>query len=123
MGGGWVDDAFDTIMQKGGDCTEADYPYHATNGYTCKSFSPVVNIAGYNFVDVYYDGVDTLSESVYNNGPHAVYVYANEAFQRYNSGIFDDYACSTSWGESGYMRMARGKNTCNIEHYAWVPYL
>merc|ERR1712020_759303 len=148
--GGWVDDAFDTIMQKGGDCTEADYPYHATNGYTCKSFSPVVNIAGYNFVDVYYDGVDTLSESVYNNGPHAVYVYANEAFQRYNSGIFDDYACSTSsynhavinvgydktegywlirnswstsWGESGYMRMARGKNTCNIEHYAWVPYL
>ena len=30
--GGWVDDAFDTIMAKNGDCTEADYPYHATNG-------------------------------------------------------------------------------------------
>jgi len=148
--GGWVDDAFDTIMAKNGDCTEADYPYHATNGYTCKSFTPVVNIAGYNFVDVYYDGIDTLAESIYNNGPHAVYVYANEAFQRYDSGIFDDYACSTSsynhavinvgydktegywlirnswstsWGESGHIRMARGKNTCNIEHYAWVPYL
>merc|ERR1719264_699972 len=30
---------------------------------------------------------------------------------------------STAWGESGYMRIAWGKNTCNIERYAWVPYL
>ena len=125
-------------------------------GDTCKSFTPVVSISGYNEVDVYFEGVDdsegvdVLAESVYNNGPHAVYVYANEAFQRYNSGIFDDYACSTSsynhavinvgydktegywlirnswstsWGENGYMKIVRGKNMCNIEHFAWVPYL
>ena len=30
--GGWADDGLDTIIRKGGDCTEADYPYHATNG-------------------------------------------------------------------------------------------
>merc|ERR1712203_1223826 len=26
-------------------------------------------------------------------------------------------------GVNRHIRMARGKNTCNIEHYAWVPYL
>merc|ERR1712045_475211 len=98
--GGWPEDAFRTIMAKNGDCTVA--------------------------------------------------VYANAAWKRYDSGIFDDSDCSTTaynhgvinvgydktegywlirnswstnWGESGHIRMARGKNTCNIEHYAWVPYL
>merc|ERR1712213_184893 len=70
--GGWADDGLDTIIRKGGDCTEADYPYHATNGYTCKSFTPAVSISGYNFINVHYEGTDTLADSVYNNGPHAV---------------------------------------------------
>jgi len=148
--GGWVDDAFDTMISKGGDCTEEDYPYTAQNGFYCKSFTPVVSISGYNYINVKLEGIDTLAESVYNNGPHAVYVYANSNFQRYESGIFDDASCSTytynhavinvgydktqgywtirnswasSWGENGHIRMAMGDNICNIEHYAWVPYL
>ena len=119
-------------------------------GNGCKSFTPVVSISGYNFMNVKSEGIDALAESIYNNGPHTVYVYANSNFQRYHSGIFDDTSCSTSsynhavinigydvnegywtirnswatsWGEQGHIRMARGKNTCNIEHYAWVPYL
>jgi len=148
--GGWADDALDTIIAKGGDCTEADYPYTATNGYTCKSFTSAVSISGYNFIDIQYEGTETLADSVYNNGPHTVYVYVNDNWQHYDSGIFDDPYCSTSsynhavvnvgydktegfwkirnswassWGEQGYIRMAMGKNTCNIERYAWVPYL
>merc|ERR1711997_45452 len=85
--GGWVDDAFDTMISKGGDCTEEDYPYTAQNGIYCKSFTPVVSISGYNYINVKLEGIDTLAESVYNNGPHAVYVYANSNFQRYESGI------------------------------------
>ena len=119
-------------------------------GPSCKSCNTIVSISGYNRVHVEQDGVDALAESLYNNGPHSVYVYANSNFQNYYSGIFDDSSCSTSsynhavinvgydknegywkirnswsssWGESGYMRIAYGKNTCNIEHYAWVPYL
>ena len=119
-------------------------------GAYCKSTTKAVSISGYNFVDVQYEGVDSLASSVYNNGPHSVYVYANSNFQNYYYGIFDDTSCSTSsynhavinvgydknegfhrirnswstsWGESGYMRIAWGKNTCNIERYAWVPYL
>jgi len=148
--GGWADDGLDTIIRKGGDCTEADYPYHATNGYTCKSFTPAVSISGYNFINVHYEGTDTLADSVYNNGPHAVYVYVNDNWRHYNYGIFEDPYCShtsynhavinvgydktekywtirnswaSSWGESGHIRMAMGTNTCNIERYAWVPYL
>jgi len=148
--GGWADRAFDTIIDQGGDCREEDYPYTAHNGHGCKSFTPVVSISGYNFMNVKSEGIDALAESIYNNGPHTVYVYANSNFQRYHSGIFDDSSCSTSsynhavinigydvnegywtirnswassWGEQGHIRMARGKNTCNIEHYAWVPYL
>merc|ERR1711936_675303 len=95
------------------------------------------------------DGPDTLADSVYNNGPHAVYVYVNDNWRHYNYGIFEDPYCShtsynhavinvgydktekywtirnswaSSWGESGHIRMAIGTNTCNIERYAWVPY-
>jgi len=147
--GGWVDDALDTIMDKGGDCREEDYPYTASNGY-CKSFTPVVEISGYHFVNVKNQGIDELAGSIYENGPHAVYVYVNDGWRHYSEGIFDDPYCSTytynhavinvgydktegywtirnswsaAWGEEGHIRMARGKNTCNVEHYAWVPYL
>merc|ERR1719464_1235373 len=79
--GGWADRAYDTIISEGGDCLESDYPYQASNGAYCKSTTKAVSISGYNFVDVQYEGVDSLASSVYNNGPHSVYVYANSNFQ------------------------------------------
>jgi len=148
--GGWADDGLDTIIRKGGSCLESDYPYHATNGYYCESCTPAVSISGYNFINVHYEGTDTLADSLYNNGPHVVYVYVNDNWRHYTYGIFDDPYCSTtsynhavvnvgydktegywtirnswasSWGESGHIRMNMGKNVCNIERYAWVPYL
>merc|ERR1712113_35346 len=65
--GGWADRAFDTIINKGGDCREDDYPYTAHNGHGCKSFTPVVSISGYNFMNVKSEGIDALAESIYNN--------------------------------------------------------
>ena len=47
-------------------------------------------------MDVWYEGIDVLADSVYNNGPHTVAVYANAAWKRYDSGIFDDSDCSTT---------------------------
>jgi len=144
--GGWADDALDTIISKGIP-TESDYPYTATSG-TCKPFTPAVRISGFNFINVHYEGTDTLADSVYNNGPHVVYVYVNDNWRHYTYGIFDDPYCSTtsynhavinvgydktegywtirnswasSWGESGHIRMNLGTNVCNIERYAWVP--
>ena len=31
-GGGWADEAYETILTYGGDCLESDYPYQASNG-------------------------------------------------------------------------------------------
>merc|ERR1712141_478006 len=144
--------AVDTIKTQGGCCLEDDYPYTAHNGHGCKvdQCTEQYPIAGYHSYNVKNIGIEKFAESIYNNGPHTVYVYANSNFQRYHSGIFDDPSCSQSsynhavinvgydksegywtirnswasgWGEQGHIRMARGKNTCNIEHYAWVPYL
>jgi len=143
--GGWVDRAFDTLLAEGGDCTEADYPYTARNGNGCKldKSKIVASISGYQKVSG-----DITSDSVYENGPHSIYLYANSNFQHYSSGIFDDAACpkysynhavvnigysddegywtirnswAASWGEEGHIRIAKGKNICNCEKYAWYP--
>jgi C1A family cysteine protease len=92
-------------------------------------------------------GTDQLAESLFEFGPHAIYLYVNDNFQFYSEGIFDDPDCSTSynhavvligyhksegywiirnfwsdtWGEDGHIRIIMGKNTCNAEHYWWYP--
>merc|ERR1711990_307789 len=80
---------------------------------------------------------DISADSVYENGPHSIYLYANSNFQHYSSGIFDDAACpkysynhavvnvgydtddeywlvrnswGTTWGEAGHIRIATGHN-------------
>jgi len=147
--GGWVDRAYDTIINKEGLNSEMDYPYEARNGQ-CRFDDSKVKATISDYTRVYGNIMDPedIADSVYDNGPHAIYVYANSNFQRYSSGIFDDPLCSkssynhaivnvgydkseqfwivrnswtTSWGEDGYMRIVMGKNTCNCEHYAWYP--
>lgn len=150
--GGWVDRAFDTLLSKGGDELETDYPYTARNGASCK-YDPAkkaASIAGYERVmDGNSGNIQGIADSVYEHGPHSIYVYANSNFQHYSSGIFDDPSCSKSsynhaiinvgfdmgqgywivrnswaesWGEDGYIRMKSGENICNCEHYVWYPY-
>ena len=148
--GGWVDRAYDTMLNKGGLMSEADYPYTAQNGWTCKydESKSKASISDYKRV---YGGVadpESLADSVYENGPHAIYLYANSNFQHYSSGIFSDPSCSKfsynhavinvgydkeekywivrnswddSWGEDGYIRIEMGTNTCNCEAYTWYP--
>ena len=83
-----------------------------------------------------------------NYGPVAVGIHVSPYFQRYSSGIIDDPSCvnqapnhgvtvvgygtdrgheywlvrnswGPNWGESGYFRMARNKNMCNIMSMAY----
>lgn len=146
--GGWVDRAYDTMLAKGGEMSEADYPYTAHNGLTCKydASKMKAKISDYTRVYANMNTIDTNAESLYEYGPHAIYIYANTRFQLYSSGIFDDPTCSTTsynhavvavgydksagywtirnswnsgWGEDGHIRIVMGKNTCNAEHYWW----
>merc|ERR1712038_686830 len=143
--GGWVDRAFDTLLSQGGDCLETDYPYTARNGNGCKldKSKIVASISGYQKVSG-----DINADTIYENGPHSIYLYANSNFQHYSSGIFDDESCpkfsynhavvnvgsstsegywtirnswAASWGEQGHIRIKSGSNICNCEKYAWYP--
>ncbi|XP_038116735.1 cathepsin K [Culex quinquefasciatus] len=85
-----------------------------------------------------------LAFAVWKVGPIAVSLNAApKSFQLYKTGIYDDEAsCDNSkvnhamllvgytptywilknwwgsWGEDGYMKLARGKNMCGISNYA-----
>merc|ERR1712228_827858 len=88
-----------------------------------KAFTTMV-LMPYTFMPTKPSNVTTLeflmtmlSTSSYN---HAV---INVGYDKTEGYWLIRNSWSTSWGESGHIRMARGKNTCNIEHHAWVPYL
>jgi len=142
--GGWIDWGFDTIIDKGGDCREADYPYKAEDGESCnlKEDKIVGSISDYQEISL------VTEESIYSNGPHAIKLYGNQNFQHYKSGIFDDESCpkdkhnhnvlnvgydidegywiirnswGDDWGEHGYIRIKSGTNICNCENYGAFP--
>ena len=39
-------------------------------------------ISGYDYINVETYGIETLADSVEKSGPHAISLYANEAFKR-----------------------------------------
>jgi len=92
---------------------------------------------------------EALKEAVGNNGPVSIAVKADMIFwQLYSGGILDDPLCfgqvnhavlavgygsdgkdfwiiknswGSGWGESGYVRLVRGKKMCHVETEAYYP--
>jgi len=144
--GGLMDYGFEYVKAKG-ICTEADYPYTAADG-TCKTTcTPALKtISGY--VDVKSE--DDLETAVSNVGPVSVAVDANIKWQLYSGGIMSKELCNPkkldhgvlavgydnsemswkvknswgeSWGEKGYVRLAKGSDTCGIAQQPSYPTL
>ncbi|KAK7262619.1 hypothetical protein RJT34_30194 [Clitoria ternatea] len=134
--GGYVEDAFEFVMKKGGLESEAYYPYKGVDK-TCKAgkgtHKNVAQIKGYEKVPS--NSEKALLKAVANQ-PVSVYIEAKRsAFQFYSSGIFTgkcgthtNHAVTvvgygidgdgtnywlvknswgTEWGENGYIRMKR----------------
>jgi C1A family cysteine protease len=132
--GGWMDSAFQYIIDHG-ITTETAYPYVAKN-QVCQTDSGSYKLSG--FVDV--AGCDNLFNAL-NQQPVSVAVDASN-WSPYRSGVFSNCGTSvnhgvllvgantdywkiknswgTSWGESGYIRLARG-NTCAVCQYPSYP--
>jgi cathepsin L len=121
-----------------GVTTESSYPYTARDG-TCKSFTPLYKPSG----------VSTGSGETTLNGqlsvqPVSVCVDASGGFQSYHTGVFSGpcgtqinhailavgststywivkNSWGTTWGSSGYIYMAKGKNLCAVgSRLAWA---
>jgi len=130
--GGWMDWAFQYIINAGGQELTADYPYKAVD-QKC-AFNPSKVAAKITaFTDVPKNQCDQLVSAI-EQQPVSVAIAAN-AIMFYSSGIFESTACgvglnhgvtavgfgkegdkkfyivrnswSNGWGEQGYIRMSR----------------
>jgi C1A family cysteine protease len=133
--GGLYDDAYKYIIQNGGSCAEASYPYTGADGTCKKSCTPVTKISSYH--DVTPNSDAALAAAV-TQQPTSISIEADQsAFQFYSSGVLTA-ACGTnidhavlavgfgtdagvaywkvknswgaSWGMSGYILLARGES-------------
>jgi len=138
--GGWTENAYNYVKKAGGLESEADYPYTAGGGHAsaCHSQSSKykVTVSGYTTIR----GESNMASYTQSTGPLSVCVDAS-TWSSYRSGIKSSCGTSinhcvqavgvdassggywkvrnswgTGWGESGYIRLAYGQNTCGITH-------
>jgi len=135
-GGGWTETAYAYVKNAGGLVSEAEYPYTSYYGITgvcnVNTNNAVVGISSYTTIK----GESNMASYVQSTGPLSVCVDASN-WSSYSGGILTVCGTSvnhcvqavgvdtssywkvrnswgTSWGESGFIRLAYGKNTCAI---------
>jgi len=136
--GGWTENAYNYVKKAGGIETEADYPYTSYYGKTgtCSASSSKFKIGVSKYTTI--SGETNMASYVKATGPLSVCLDAS-SWNSYTGGIMStcgkqvDHCVQavgvdatstgywkvrnswgTSWGESGYIRLKYGQNTCNI---------
>ena len=143
--GGWTEHAYNYVTKAGGLETDSDYPYTSYQGVTgsCHSTASkyVIGVSKYTTIK----GESSMASYVQSTGPLSVCVDAS-SWNSYKGGIMTSCgnrvdhcvqavgvdastggywkvrnSWGTSWGESGYIRLAYGQNTCDITNDpTWV---
>ncbi|XP_071558789.1 cathepsin 8 [Temnothorax nylanderi] len=141
--GGSLRNTLKYLEKSKGLMARSTYPYNGEQG-ECqfqKDLS-VVNITSWAILPARDE--KALEIAVATIGPIAAAINAGpKTFQLYHKGVYDDHQCSSdtvnhamlvvgytptewilknwwgaSWGEKGYMRLARNKNRCGVANYA-----
>jgi len=143
--GGWTENAYNYVKSAGGIETNADYPYTSYQGTTgtCHAEATKFKIAVKSYSTV--KGESAMASYVQSTGPLSVCVDAS-TWNSYKGGIMTSCgkrvdhcvqavgvdastggywkvrnSWATTWGESGYIRLAYGKDTCAITNDpTWV---
>ena len=143
--GGLMDDVFNWVNKKGGQCSESAYPYVSgvtqTAGTCAMSKCTVVaNTKPSNYVDVQVNSDSALMTAIAQQ-PVAIAIEADQkSFQLYTSGVFtgtcgtnldhgvglvgysSDYyilrnSWGSSWGNQGYMYLGKGNDPATGKPY------
>jgi len=144
--GGLMDDGFEYIIKNGGLGSESSYKYTGKDG-SCKKVDSVVHISGYK--DVSKGNEDDLMSALQTQ-PVSIAVDAGLGWQLYGGGVMKnckgkqldhgvllvgagtdggvDYwkvknSWGASWGESGFVRLKRGMDSCGLADSASYPTL
>uniref|UniRef100_UPI003297A29B C1 family peptidase n=1 Tax=Salmonella enterica TaxID=28901 RepID=UPI003297A29B len=135
-GGGWPYAAYQYIIDNGGIDTESAYPYYAVDQY-CYFDPSSVGATVFSYVEPASGSESALQQAVHDVGPVSVCIDAGQAsFGSYGGGVYYEPSCDTyyanhavtaigygteggyeywlvknswgtSWGESGYIKMAK----------------
>jgi C1A family cysteine protease len=134
--GGWTEHAYNYVKSVKGLETESNYPYTSYNGATgschADSSKEIIGVSGYTTIN----GETNMANYVLSTGPLSVCIDAS-TWNSYRGGIMSSCgkqvnhcvqavgvdtssywkvrnSWGTSWGESGYIRLAYGKDMCHI---------
>jgi len=139
--GGLMDNAFTYVIDNGGICSEADYPYTSGAGSTSGSCNTKCAslVSLQTCLDVPANNQVALKEAV-SKGPVSVAIEADtRIFQLYSSGVITGTSCGTNldhgvlivgygvengikywlvknswsntWGDNGYVKIQRSEST------------
>lgn len=141
-GGGLMDSAFSWVSRNGGITSESSYPYTSGGGSagSCRSSrSTAATISGHRDVG----RSESSLASALGRQPISIGVDAN-SWQSYRGGVMSSCrgqsldhgvllvgmtssawiiknSWNAGWGESGYIRLARGSNQCGLTNGASYP--
>merc|ERR1712142_243954 len=98
--GGWEEDGITYVIKHGGIDTEKSYPYRARNGHHCNVKNAQIGATFRKMTRLHKGSEEALTKAVATIGPISIGIYAaRNSFQLYESGVYYDKHCKSSFNE------------------------